>query len=55
MQKPQIRLPDDDGPNPYDSKTPLKQLGPAWLRSWQWWFTIVGLGIALVVVRLLTS
>jgi hypothetical protein len=33
-----IRLPDDEGPNPYDSKTMPKDLPRnQWLVSWQWW------------------
>jgi hypothetical protein len=47
-----IRLPTDEGPNPYDSKTDIKSLGPKWLTSWEWWFSIIGLGVALTLARL---
>lgn len=38
-----IRLPEDDrhGPNPYDSKTPLKHQSPRWLWDWHWWIAII--------------
>lgn len=38
-----IRLPSDDdhGPNPYDSKTPLKHQSPRWLWDWTWWVAII--------------
>jgi len=53
LTKLNIRLPTDEGPNPYDSKTDPKLLGPAWLTSWNWWFTIIAMGIGLTVVRLM--
>lgn len=48
-----IRLPQDDehGPNPYDSRTPIKSLGPRWLSDWTWWVRIAALAIGIVVVR----
>lgn len=51
-EKLNVRLPGDEGPNPYDSKTDLKSLGPKWLTSWEWWFSIIGLGVALTLARL---
>ena len=30
----------------------LKSLGPKWLTSWEWWFSIIGLGVALTLARL---
>jgi hypothetical protein len=44
--KPAIRLPGDEGPNPYDSKTPLDQLAPAWL-TWKFWLAIIPVGIIM--------
>lgn len=41
-EKLNIRLPDDPGPNPYDSKTPFQT--PMWL-TWKWWMAIIGLGM----------
>lgn len=41
-----IRLPDDDSPNPYDSKTPLQPKD--WQiagRGWEWWFGVIGAGV----------
>lgn len=54
-EKLNVRLPGDEGPNPYDSKTDLKTIGPAWLISWNWWFTVIGMGVALTVARLLSG
>lgn len=55
--KPQIRLREDDehGPNPYDSRTPIKDLGPEWLSSWTWWLRIALLAIGIVAVRYLSN
>lgn len=50
--KPQIRLPDDEGPNPYDSKTVPKDLPKnAWLTSWGWWLSIALLAAGALLVR----
>jgi hypothetical protein len=50
LGKPQIRLPsdDDNGPNPYDSKTPFQ---PADWLTWKWWSGIASLGIGFVLMR----
>lgn len=40
QKPPRLRLPSDTGPNPYDSKTPLKDLTPDWL-TWKWWLAII--------------
>ncbi len=48
MQKPQIRLPTDEGPNPYDSRTGYQP--PIWMR-WQFWLQAVLFGLALYFVR----
>lgn len=49
-----IRLPDDPGPNPYDSSTPIKSLPP---KDWQiagrgaeWWSSIIIFGILFGVL-----
>lgn len=43
--KPNIRLPDDEGPNPYDSKTEYKDLPKnEWLVSWKWWVGALAAG-----------
>lgn len=39
--KPQIRLPSDHGPNPYDSKTPFQK--PLWMQP-QWLVGVLLLG-----------
>jgi hypothetical protein len=53
--KPQIRLPTDEGPNPYDSKTPIEDLPkPVWMRP-GWLFGIIGMAIAIFVARWLSS
>lgn len=46
--KPQIRLPDDDGPNPYDSKTGLQP--KPWMR-WQYWVAVICAGTAFYFMR----
>lgn len=49
--KPNIRLPDDAGPNPYDSKTTPNDLPKnEWLVSWKWWAT----GLAVSTFSLLS-
>lgn len=55
--KPQIRLPSDaeHGPNPYDSKTPIKDLGPKWLSSGTWWIQVILFALGLVAVRYFTN
>lgn len=52
MRKEQlnIRLPTDEGPNPYDSKTKFEDLpANAWAFKWEWWITVIigGIGIAI--------
>lgn len=44
-----IRLPNDPGPNPYDSATPIKSHPP---KDWQlagrspdWWIGVIALGL----------
>jgi len=46
---PPVRLPGDDGPNPWDSATHPKDYPP---RDWQivgrgfgWWFGVIGAGV----------
>jgi hypothetical protein len=46
--KPQIRLPDDEGPNPYDSRTGYQP--PVWM-TWQFWLTIIALGVGFYLTR----
>lgn len=46
--KPQIRLPEDDGPNPYDSKTPLQ---PKIWMTWKFWFAIAAMSVTAVAIR----
>lgn len=41
MTKLHIRLPDDPGPNPYDSKTPFQK--PIWMQT-QWIIGVLILG-----------
>lgn len=48
-EKLNIRLPTDEGPNPWDSKTDPKDYPP---KDWQiagrgftWWFSIIALGL----------
>lgn len=55
--KPQIRLPEDDqhGPNPYDSKSALKDLRPKWLSSWGWWVAVILGGLGWYVARKLNG
>jgi len=51
-EKLNIRLPGDEGPNPYDSKTTPQDLPKnAWLTSWVWWVTIIGGAAALLIAR----
>lgn len=50
--KPQIRLPDDDGPNPYDSKTGYQP--PRWL-TLGFWVQIALLAAGLLLARYLTT
>lgn len=50
-EKLSIRLPSDDDPNPYDSKTDPKTLGPRWLWDWTWWVAIIAAAIVLLVIR----
>lgn len=49
LGKPQIRMPHEDGPNPYDSSTPIDKLPPKdWQiagRGWEWWFGVIGTGV----------
>ena len=47
-EKLAIRLPDDPGPNPYDSKTEPQK--PLFIR-WEFIVTVVLFGIALTWVR----
>ena len=47
--KPQIRLPGDHGPNPYDSST--KPQKPFWLQ-FETIFGVIALGVILVILRL---
>ena len=49
LHKIHIRLPDDDGPNPYDSKT--KPEGPDWLTKPSWWIAIFGMSVSLYLCR----
>lgn len=50
--KPQIRLPSDPGPNPYDSSTSLSELPQnKWLVSVGWWFAIATLGVGFALAR----
>lgn len=55
--KLQVRLPGDaeHGPNPYDSKTPIKDLGPKWLSSWGWWVSIIVGGLGWYIARKLSG
>jgi hypothetical protein len=46
--KPQIRLPDDEGPNPFDSKTGLQP--KPWMR-WQYWIGALALGLGAFLVK----
>jgi hypothetical protein len=48
-EKLNVRLPGDEGPNPYDSKTDPKDYPP---KDWQiagrgagWWFAIITMGL----------
>jgi hypothetical protein len=52
MPKLHIRLPEDDedGPNPYDSKTPFKETQPRWLWDWRIWVAAICFGLAYAVV-----
>lgn len=52
-EKLHIRLPSDDqhGPNPYDSKTPIEELTPRWLRDWKWWVSIAIISVVFYMVR----
>lgn len=51
-EKLNIRLPTDEGPNPYDSKTMPNDLPKnAWLTSWGWWVSIVLLAGGAMLVR----
>ena len=47
--KPQVRLPTDPEPNPYDSKTPFQK--PLWMQ-FDFLFGIAALGALLVFLRL---
>lgn len=49
---PPVRLPGDEGPNPWDSSTPYQP--PAWL-GWKWWLQIIALGAGLVLARYLLN
>ena len=53
LHKIHVRLPEDDGPNPYDSKTAIKELPVKdWQiagRGWGWWFSIIGLAGAWTI------
>jgi len=50
-EKLNIRLPDDPGPNLYDSKTPLKHRSPRWTWDWGWWVSIIIIGGVWYLVR----
>jgi hypothetical protein len=57
--KPSIRLPDDPGPNPYDSATPITSLPP---KDWQiagrgaeWWVGVLAFGIFFGVMAYFKS
>lgn len=43
-----IRLPSDEGPNPYDSKTGYQP--PEWL-TLAWWIGIISMGAGFVAIR----
>jgi hypothetical protein len=46
--KPKIRLPSDEGPNPYDSATPLQK--PLLIR-WEYILTVIAFGVVITYVR----
>lgn len=51
-----IRLPNDPGPNPYDSKTMPNALPEnKWLVSAGWWATIIMLGVGFVASRIVSG
>jgi hypothetical protein len=47
-----IRLPEDDedGPNPYDSRTDVKHQFPRWIWDWRVWSGAICVGIAYYFV-----
>lgn len=49
--KHRLRLPSDTGPNPYDSKTPLKDLTPRHL-TWGFWFQIGLLALGFTLCKI---
>jgi hypothetical protein len=57
MTKLNIRLPEDDedGPNPYDSKTDVKHHHPRWMWDWRVWSGAACLAITYAVVLWLTG
>jgi len=52
-EKLQIRLPTDDEPNPWDSRTPLKQLAPRWFWDAKWWISLIAIALAVTVAHYL--
>lgn len=52
MPKLNIRLPEDDedGPNPYDSKTDVKHQYPRWVWDWRVWAGAIVFGITAYIV-----
>jgi hypothetical protein len=54
-EKLNIRLPTDQGPNPYDSNTDPKLLTPRWLRDWRWWAGLIVLAVIAVAIQRLNG
>lgn len=52
LGRPQIRVPgdDDEGPNPYDSRTPFQT--PAWLSKPSYWVGLFFAALGLYLTRL---
>lgn len=50
-----IRLPDDPGPNPYDSSVDPKDHPPKdWQiagRGWSWWISIISMGVGFYFLK----
>jgi hypothetical protein len=53
--KPQIRLPDDEGPNPYDSSTRYEDLPKKPWMQLGWWVSIIALAAGLLIARKLSG
>jgi hypothetical protein len=50
--RPNIRLPDDPGPNPYDSRTKVgERFEHNWLTSLGWWIGILVLAGGYMLMR----